>query len=72
MTTTMSQVMWEHMMLYLIICQTHGCCAQIGMPLFFRKLLMKAAEHFEICNCKGGPSISDEDIAVEKIELFVL
>ena len=33
---------------------------------------MKTAEDFEIRNCKNEASISDEDIAVEKIELFVL
>ena len=49
----------------------NGCCAQIGMPWFYRKLQRKTAEDFEIHNCKGSPS-SDEDIAVEKMELFVL
>ena len=50
----------------------NGCCAQIGMPWFYRKLQVTTAEDFEIRNCKNGPSSGDEDIAVEKIELFVL
>ena len=50
----------------------NGCCAQIGMPWFYRKLQMKTAEDFEIRNCKDGVRINNEDIAVEKIELFVL
>ena len=33
---------------------------------------MTTAEDFEIRNCKNGLSSGDEDIAVEKIELFVL
>ena len=33
---------------------------------------MTTAEDFEIRNCKTGPSSGDEDMAVEKIELFVL
>ena len=50
----------------------NGCCAQIGMPWFYRKLQMKTAENFESRNCKNEASISDEDIAVENMELFVL
>ena len=50
----------------------NGCCAQIGMPWFYRKLQVTTAEDFEIRNCKGGQSNGDEDLAVEKIELFVL
>ena len=50
----------------------NGCCAQFGMPWFYRKLQMKTAETFEICNCKDEASNSNEDIAVEKIELLVL
>jgi len=33
---------------------------------------MTNAEDFEIRICKDGPSNTDEDIAVEKLELFVL
>ena len=50
----------------------NGCCAQIAMPWFYRKLQMTIAENFEVRICKNSPSINNEDIAVEKIELFVL
>ena len=49
----------------------NSCCAQIGMPWFYRKLKMTTIEDFEIRICKDFPH-SDEDIAVEKIEIFVL
>ena len=35
----------------------NGCCAQIGMPWFYRKLPMKTTESFEICNCKDSAHI---------------
>ena len=49
-----------------------GCCAQIGMPWFYRKLQITTAEDFEARICKGGSSAGDEDLAVEKLELLVL
>ena len=49
----------------------NGCCAQIGMPWFYRKLLMPYSNDFEVRICKDGPD-SDEDIAIEKLELFVM
>ena len=49
----------------------NGCCAQIGMPWFYRKLPLSVAEDFEIRICKDEPH-SNEDVAVEKIELYVL
>ena len=49
----------------------NGCCAQIGMPWFYRRLPIPVADDFEVRICKGeGPS--DEDIAIEKLELYVL
>ena len=51
--------------------KSNGCCAQIGMPWFYRKLEMTTAEDFEIRNCKNSAR-NDEDIGIEKIELFVL
>ena len=50
----------------------NGCCAQIGMPWFYRKLQITTGEDFEVRICKDSPSINNEDIAVEKLELFVL
>ena len=50
---------------------SNSCCARIGMPWFYRSLLMTTIEDFEIRICKDFPH-SDEDIAVEKMEIFVL
>ena len=50
----------------------NGCCAQIGIPWFYRKLQITMIENFEIRICKNGGSANDEDIAVENLELFVL
>ena len=43
----------------------NGCCAQIGMPWFYRKLPVCVAEDFEVRICKDE-TYSSEDIAVEK------
>ena len=48
----------------------NGCCAQIGMPWFYRKLSVSIAEDFEVRICKENIH-QDEDIAVEQIELFI-
>ena len=48
----------------------NGCCAQIGMPWFYRKLPVSVAEDFEVRICKDQHH-SDEDVAVEKMELYV-
>ena len=48
----------------------NGCCAHIGMPWFYRKLPISLAEDFEVRICKDSP-MSDEDIAIEKLELYV-
>ena len=49
----------------------NGCCAQIGMPWFYRKLPVPVAEDFEIHICKNEDH-ANEDIAVEKLGLYVL
>ena len=49
----------------------NGCCAKYGMPWFYRKLQIMTGENFEARICKNFPS-ADEDIAVEKLEIFVL
>ena len=49
----------------------NGCCAQIGMPWFYRRLPFLLAEDFEIRICKDENHAA-EDIAIEKIELYVL
>ena len=47
-----------------------GCCAQIGMPWFYRKLPVCVVEDFEIRICKNE-NHSNEDLAIEKLELYV-
>ena len=49
----------------------NGCCAQIGMPWFYRKLPVAVAEDFEVRICKDQDH-PNEDVAVEKLELYVL
>jgi len=62
---------------YLILCGMveavlgNGCCAQIGMPWFYRKLPVPVADDFEVRICKNEGH-GDEDIAIEKLELYVL
>ena len=48
----------------------NGCCAQIGMPWFYRKLPVPVDDDFEVRICKSSAH-SNEDIAVENIEIFV-
>ena len=50
----------------------NGCCAHIGMPWFHRTLQVTTTGDFEVRICKDSASIDNEDIAVEKLELFVL
>ena len=47
----------------------NGCCAQIGMPWFYRKLPVCVAEDFEVRICKNDVH-RDEDIVVEKLEIY--
>ena len=49
----------------------NGCCAQIGMPWFYRKLPVPAADDFEVRICKD---LSDpkEEVTIEKLELYVI
>ena len=49
----------------------NGCCAQVGMPWFYRKLPVTVADNFEVRICLRDPH-SNEDIAVEKVELYVM
>jgi len=48
-----------------------GCCAQIGMPWFYRRLPVPVNDDFEVRICKDDPH-SNEDIAVEKLDIFVI
>ena len=49
----------------------NGCCSHIGMPWFYRKLPVAVAEDFEVRICKDQDH-PNEDVAVEKLELYVL
>jgi len=49
--------------------QGNGCCARIGMPWFYRKLIMPAKDDFEICICKNEAH-QYEDVAIEKPEVL--
>ena len=49
----------------------NGCCARIGMPWFYRKLPIPVSDDFEVRICLGEGH-SDEDIAIEKLELYVV
>ena len=48
----------------------NGCCSQIGMPWFYRKLIVPVADDFEVRICKDG-GFGNEDIAIEKLDIFV-
>ena len=48
----------------------NGCCAQIGMPWFYRKLSVPVDDDFEVRICKNEPHVG-EDVAVESLEIFV-
>ena len=48
----------------------NGCCAQIGMPWFYRKLPMSIYEDFEVRICKTASHIN-EDVAVENLDLYI-
>ena len=49
----------------------NSCCAQIGMPWFYRRLPVYVAEDFEVRICKDE-AYSSEDTAIEKLELYVI
>jgi len=49
----------------------NGCCGQTGLPWFHRELPTRITEDFEIRICKDS-DYNDEDIGVEKLNLFVL
>ena len=47
-----------------------NCCAQLGMPWFYRKSIVPLSKNIEIRICKTEPH-SDEDTAIEEMEIFV-
>ena len=48
-----------------------GCCAQMGMPKFYRKTFDPSSENIEVRICKDEAH-SDEDVAVEELDIYVL
>jgi len=52
-------------------CSTgNGCCVPLGMSWFYRKLPMSYSEDFEVRICKDS-NRNNEDIAIEKLELYL-
>ena len=51
--------------------ENSGCCASLGMPWFYRKAPTRLSEDIEVCICKNSP-YSDEDTAIEELDIFVL
>ena len=49
---------------------TNGCCDQVGMPWFYKKLPQQVSGDFEVRICKDEGH-ANEDIAIEKVELYV-
>jgi len=53
-------------------CPTNsGCCAQLGMPWFYRKTPVPLSENIEVRICKDQAH-SDEDTAIEEMEIYIL
>ena len=48
-----------------------GCCAQLGMPWFYRKTPIPLREDIEVRICKDEP-YSNEDTAIEDMDIYVL
>ena len=48
----------------------NGCCSQIGMPWFYRKLPVCVNDDFEVRLCKNSDHV-DEDIAVEQLAIYI-
>ena len=48
-----------------------GCCVQIGMPWFYRKLPVPVTDDFEVRICKDQEH-SNEDLAVESVNIFII
>ena len=53
-------------------CPANGeCCLQLGMPWFYRRSIVAVSESIEVRICKNELH-SDEDTAIEEIEIFLL
>ena len=48
-----------------------ACCTQLGMPWFYRKSVVPVSENIEVRICKDAGH-SDEDTAIEELEIYVL
>ena len=47
------------------------CCIQLGMPWFYRKIIVPVSKNIEVRVCKTAKH-DDEDTAIEEMEIFVL
>ena len=47
-----------------------GCCAQLGMPWFYRRTPVPLSENIEVRICKDEQH-SNEDIAIEEMEIYI-
>ena len=48
-----------------------GCCAQLGMPWFYRRTPVPLSEHIEVRICKDQ-SHGNEDTAIKEMEIYIL
>ena len=48
-----------------------GCCAQLGMPWFYRRAPVPLSENIEVRICKDE-QYSNEDIAIEEMEIYII
>ena len=48
-----------------------GCCAQLGMPWFYRRTPVPLSENIEVRICKDE-AYDNEDTAIEEMEIYVL
>ena len=48
-----------------------GCCAQLGMPWFYRRTPIPLSENIEVRICKDQTH-DDENITIEEMEIYVL
>ena len=48
-----------------------GCCAQMGMPKFYRKTLEPSTDNIEVRICQDEGH-HDEDVAIEELDIYIL
>ena len=48
-----------------------GCCAELGMPWFYRRTPVPLSENIEVRICKDEV-FTNEDTAIEEMDIYVL